>query len=90
MIDGEVYGKTDNPRIYSTLIVLDPNSYYYILWGKGVRRGGFGGLTPRVVSWAGLFGSGFWVRAGFGPKFDKILGLILGLKRTFCLKCRKI
>ena len=29
-------------------------------------------------------------RVGFGPKVDKIFGLISGLKRTFCLKCRKI
>ena len=28
-------------------------------------------------------------RVGFGPKVDKIFGLISGLKRTFCLKCKK-
>ena len=37
----------------------------------------------RVVSRAGLFGS------GSGPKLTNDVGLNLGLRRTFCLRCTK-
>ena len=44
----------------------------------------------RVVSRAGLFGSGSGrVRAGFGPKVDKNVELNSGLRLTFCLRCTK-
>ena len=49
------------------------------LAGKGSTRKRH--LCTRVVSRVGF---------RFGPKFDKIFGLISGLERTFCLKCTKI
>ena len=48
--------------------------------------------NSRVVSRAGLFGSGSGsgrVRVGFEPKVDKNVGLNSGLRRTFCLRCTK-
>ena len=48
-------------------------------------------LAYRVVSRAGLFGSGSGrVRAGFGPEVDKNFGLNSGLRCSFCLRCTKV